>query len=179
MKFDTSIVQTVFSSPLGPVTLAATKRGLAGLWFAGQRHLPAQLAQPAAAPAWTHSDNHVVLQQAAAQLTQYFAGERSHLDLPLDVSGGTAFQQAVWQALRLIAPGHTCTYGAVSQHLGNPAAVRAVGAAIGRNPISIVLPCHRVLGANGQLTGYAGGLARKQALLKLEGVVNAGAKRWL
>ena len=179
MKFDTSIVQTVFASPLGPVTLAATARGLAGLWFAGQRHLPAQLAQPAAAPAWTHSDNHVVLQQAAAQLTQYFAGERCHFDLPLDVSGGTAFQQTVWQALLLIEPGHTCTYSAVSQHIGNPAAVRAVGAAIGRNPISIVLPCHRVLGANGQLTGYAGGLARKQALLKLEGVVNAGAKRWL
>ena len=170
MKFDTSTVQTVVESPLGPVTLAATDRGLAGLWFAGQRHLPPELAQPPSGQTWTHSDQHAVLQQTAAQLAQYFAGQRHHFDLPLDVSGGTAFQQAVWQALRTITPGHTCTYSAISQMVGKPAAVRAVGAAIGRNPLSIVVPCHRVLGKRGSLTGYAGGLERKQALLRIEGV---------
>lgn len=177
MKFDTSIVQTVFESPLGTVTLAATERGLAGLWFAGQRHLPAELAQPPTETAWPNGDHHAVLQRAAEQLTQYFAGERRHFDLPLDVSGGTVFQQAVWQALLTIEPGHTISYSAVSQQIGNPAAVRAVGAAIGRNPISIVVPCHRVLGRDGSLTGYAGGLARKQALLHIESAAKPGTGR--
>lgn len=182
MKFDTSIVQTVFESPLGTMTLAATDRGLAGVWFAGQRHLPAALAQPPVVTTWPRADDHALLQQAAAQLTQYFAGERSHFDLPLDVSGGTLFQQAVWQALLTIEPGHTCSYSAISQQIGKPAAVRAVGAAIGRNPISIVVPCHRVLGRSGSLTGYASGLARKQALLQLEKAeltATPAAERWL
>ena len=182
MKFDPSIVQTVVQSPLGAVTLAATERGLAGLWFAGQRHLPAALTQPKppGASDWPHNGQHAVLVQAAAQLAQYFAGERTHFDLPLDVSGGTVFQQAVWQALLTIEPGHPVSYSAVSQQIGKPAAVRAVGAAIGRNPISIVVPCHRVLGTSGSLTGYAGGLARKQALLRLESrVATDGTGRWL
>ena len=175
MKFDISIVQAVFGTPLGPVTLAATDRGLAGLWFAGQRHLPAALAQPLLAAPWPHNPHHAVLQQAAEQLRQYFAGKRRHFDLPLDVSGGTVFQQTVWQALLTIEPGHTLSYSAVSQQIGNPTAVRAVGAAIGRNPISIVVPCHRVLGRNGSLTGYAGGLARKEALLRIEGTTTPAA----
>jgi methylated-DNA-[protein]-cysteine S-methyltransferase len=90
--------------------------------------------------------------------------------MPLDLSTGTAFQQAVWQALLTIPLGSTQSYGDLARRLDNPKAVRAVGAAVGRNPVSIILPCHRILGAGGQLTGYAGGLWRKQALLKLEGL---------
>lgn len=110
------------------------------------------------------------LLQAVTQLREYFAGRRSAFELPLDLQGGTVFQQSVWQALLNIPSGATASYGAVSDRLGKPAAVRAVGAAVGRNPLSIVVPCHRVLGADGSLTGYAGGLERKTALLRLEGV---------
>ena len=96
------------------------------------------------------------------------AGKRERFDMKLDLSHGTAFQQSVWQALLAIPAGKTLTYGALSVNVGNPAAVRAVGAAVGRNPISVIVPCHRVLGADGSLTGYAGGLHRKTALLELE-----------
>lgn len=161
MKFDESIVQTRYASPLGPMILAATGRGLAGLWFEGQRHLPDSAN-------WPHSPAHPVLVQAIAQLDAYFAGRRTHFDLPLDLQGGTAFQQSVWQALLAIPPGRTTSYGELSLRVGNPSAVRAVGAAIGRNPVSIVVPCHRVVGRDGALTGYAGGLERKTALLQLE-----------
>jgi methylated-DNA-[protein]-cysteine S-methyltransferase len=89
------------------------------------------------------------------------------------LSAGTAFQQAVWQALRALPRGHTCSYSALSERIGRPAAVRAVGGAIGRNPISLIVPCHRVIGAAGALTGYAGGLARKTALLQGEGALPA------
>lgn len=166
MKFDPSIVQTRFQSPLGPMTLAATPVGLAGVWFDGQRHLPPELATAAS---WPGDANHPVLKKTALQLAQYFAGQRHDFDMPLDLSGGTVFQQAVWQALLAIPSGRTASYGLISQNISNPAAVRAVGAAVGRNPISIIVPCHRVLGADGSLTGYAGGLDRKTALLRLEG----------
>jgi len=165
MKFDPSIVQTHFESPLGPMTLAATHAGLAGVWFDGQRHLPPELAT---ATSWPKDANHPILKKTAQQLAQYFAGQRHDFDVPLDLSGGTAFQQAVWQALLAIPPGQTTSYGNISHNISNPAAVRAVGAAVGRNPISIIVPCHRVLGADGSLTGYAGGLDRKTALLRLE-----------
>ena len=168
MKFDPSIVQTSFQSPFGPMTLAATHAGLAGVWFDGQRHLPPELATPTS---WPANTRHPVLKKTTEQLTQYFAGRRQVFDLPLDLSGGTAFQQSVWQALLTIKSGHTSSYGSISKSVGNAAAVRAVGAAVGRNPISIIVPCHRVLGADGSLTGYAGGLDRKTALLRLEGVL--------
>jgi len=168
MKFDRSIVQTHFQSPLGAITLAATPAGLAGVWFEGQRHLPHELAAPSS---WPTDAAHPVLKKAALQLCEYFAGQRHEFDLPLDLSGGTAFQQAVWQALLTIATSSTCNYGSISKSIGNAAAVRAVGAAVGRNPISIIVPCHRVLGADGSLTGYAGGLDRKTALLTLEGAL--------
>lgn len=168
MKFDPSVVQTPFQSPLGPMTLAATHAGLAGVWFDGQRHLPPELAT---ATDWPTDANHPVLKKTAQQLTQYFSGQRQFFDVPLDLSGGTAFQLAVWQALLAIQPGQTTSYGNISQNISNPAAVRAVGAAVGRNPISIIVPCHRVLGADGSLTGYAGGLDRKTALLRLEGAL--------
>jgi methylated-DNA-[protein]-cysteine S-methyltransferase len=164
MKFKTSSLRTlVVDTPLGGVTLAATDAGLAGLWFDAQRHLPDTRAWPA-------DPDHPVLREAAAQLLDYLAGRRRAFDLPLDLSHGTAFQQAVWEALRRIPAGSTVSYGALGASLGRPAAVRAVGGAVGRNPISVVVPCHRVIGAGGSLTGYAGGLDRKTALLALEGV---------
>ena len=152
-------------SPLGPLILAATERGLCGVWFVDQRHLPgAALRQT-----WRPNPNNAVLQSASSQLTAYFSGRLHLFDLTLDLSAGTAFQQAVWQALLRIPLGQTLSYGTLAQHLSKPSASRAVGAAVGRNPISIVVPCHRVLGAGGQMTGYAGGLWRKEALLTLEG----------
>jgi methylated-DNA-[protein]-cysteine S-methyltransferase len=163
MQFDKFIAQTTFDSPLGRMIVAATSRGLAGVWFEGQRHLPEYAG-------WPDEPQHPVLRRALAQLEEYFAGTRTTFDLPLDLQGGTAFQQSVWQALLAIPAGGTTSYGVLSQRIGQPAAVRAVGAAVGRNPLSIVVPCHRVLSANGALTGYAGGLARKTALLQLEGV---------
>lgn len=161
MKYSTSTVHTRYDSPLGPMVLAASPTGLAGVWFDGQRHQPAPSSWPAA-------PEHPVLQAAQAQLAAYFAGTRSRFDLPLDLGNGTMFQQSVWRALLQIPYGATLSYGALSAAIGKPSAVRAVGAAVGRNPVSIVVPCHRVLGASGALTGYAGGLDRKTALLQGE-----------
>jgi methylated-DNA-[protein]-cysteine S-methyltransferase len=164
MTHDPDTVFTDWQGPLGPMVLAATPRGLSGVWFDGQRH------GPDTSP-WRRAAGTPVLEQAKSQLAAYFAGQRMAFDLPLDLRGGTAFQQRVWQALREIAPGGTTSYGALSARIGQPAAVRAVGAAVGRNPVCIVVPCHRVIGTNGSLTGYAGGLERKTALLALEGAV--------
>ena len=155
--------QTV-PSPLGDIILAASDTGLLGLWFHNQRYLPDMQG-------WVQAPQHPLLLQARQQLDDYFAGKRQRFDLPLDLSRCTSFQQAVWQALLAIPAGNTVSYGALSQNLGNPKAVRAVGAAVGRNPLSIVVPCHRVLGSDGSLTGYAGGLQRKSSLLKLEGAL--------
>lgn len=164
MKFAASTVQTSFDSPLGRILVAATDDKLVGVWFDGQRHLPDTSG-------WTCACDHPVLQQAQRQLTEYFAGQRASFELPLDLSTGTSFQQQVWQALLEIPRGATCSYGALSAAIGKPAAVRAVGGAVGHNPFSIVVPCHRVIGADGSLTGYAGGLERKTVLLQLEGVL--------
>lgn len=120
---------------------------------------------------WPTDAQHSVLQQTQRELEAYFLGQRTTFDVPLDLSHGTDFQQEVWLALLRIAPGHSKAYGALAAELGKPNASRAVGAAVGRNPISILVPCHRVVGARGQLTGYAGGLDRKQALLQLESAV--------
>lgn len=165
MQFPRDTVQSRTATPMGDVRLAASARGLVGLWFDGQRHQPTELDGPGA---WPTRDDHPVLQEAARQVQAYLRGERTQFDLPLDLSGGTPFQQAVWQALLAIPRGRTTSYGAIAHELGNPAAVRAVGAAVGRNPISVAVPCHRVLGSGGALTGYAGGLPRKTALLRLE-----------
>ncbi|HSV78417.1 MAG TPA: methylated-DNA--[protein]-cysteine S-methyltransferase [Ramlibacter sp.] len=151
-----------WTSPLGPMLLAATDRGLAGLWFEGQRHGPD-------ASGWPEDPAHPVLRAAVGQLQEYFAGQRTAFSLPLDLRLGTAFQQSVWQALLAIPAGRTTSYAELGRRLGRPQAARAVGAAVGRNPVSIVVPCHRVLGTAGALTGYAGGLERKSALLRLEG----------
>ncbi|MEY2619170.1 MAG: putative O6-methylguanine-DNA methyltransferase [Pseudomonadota bacterium] len=159
------LVTVTHGSPLGPILLAASAQGLAGLWFEGQRHGPQDTSGWRAAPA------HPVLIEACRQLDAYFASERDRFDLPLDLSGGTDFQSRVWQALRSIPAGITESYTALATRVGAPRAVRAVGAAVGRNPVSIVVPCHRVVGAAGALTGYAGGLTRKTALLQLEGAI--------
>ncbi len=147
-------------SPLGRITLARTRNGLAGVWFDGQKHEPVGLDCP-------ERPDDPLLREAAAQLADYWAGRRSFFELPLDAQG-TPFQRGVWSALLRIAAGQTTTYGAVARAVGAPRAVRAVGAAIGRNPLSIVVPCHRVIGSDGSLTGYAGGLPRKTALLRHE-----------
>lgn len=170
MKFNPATVQCHFASPLGTMVLAASPQGLAGVWFEGQQHLPPTVA------AWPPQPDHPLLMETARQLSCYFAGEQARFDLPLDLSGGTAFQQAVWRALLAIARGSTSSYGAISQSIGHPGAVRAAGGAIGRNPISIIVPCHRVIGSTGALTGYAGGLARKTALLELEGALETSRR---
>ncbi len=165
MKFPDSLVCKRMDSPLGPILLAASARGLAGAWFTErQRHAP----DPSA---WTVAPGDPLLQQAAAQLADYFAGRRQHFDLALDLAHGTAFQQAVWQALAAIPFGQTTSYGELARRIHRPKAVRALGAAVGQNPVSIIVPCHRVLGADGSLTGYAGGLDRKTALLRTEGLL--------
>jgi methylated-DNA-[protein]-cysteine S-methyltransferase len=154
--------QATVSTPLGPVLLARTALGLSGTWFEDQRWHPGPLAAPVI-------DNDPLLRAAACQLTRYFEGHAEDFSVPLDLdSQGTPFQRSVWAALRRLPRGQTCSYAALAQALGRAGAARAVGAAVGRNPISVIVPCHRVLGAQGALTGYAGGLARKVSLLALE-----------
>lgn len=152
--------QALVDTPLGPVRLARTTNGLAGLWFEGQKHHPGPLRAPLC-------PDDPLLHEAAEQLRRYFAGGSASFDLPLDLQG-TPFQRSVWTALLSIPAGRTCSYGELARAIGRPRAVRAVGAAVGRNPASLVVPCHRVLGQDGSLTGYAGGVQRKQSLLSLE-----------
>lgn len=150
-------------SPVGPLYLAATANGLTDVGFAGD-------GGPVSARAPTGADlarARAILDAAAAQLAAYFAGERRTFDLPL-APVGTEFQRAVWQALRDIPHGETISYGELARRIGRPRAVRAVGAANGRNPLAIVVPCHRVIGSDGSLTGYGGGLPIKRQLLALE-----------
>jgi methylated-DNA-[protein]-cysteine S-methyltransferase len=153
--------QSRIDTPLGPLTLAATEKGLAIAWFDGQAHRTDTLDAPVL-------PDHPHLARAALELGAYWEHAQAVFTVPLDPAG-TEFQQAVWQVLREIVPGQLLSYGEVARRTGRPAAVRAVGAAIGRNPISIIVPCHRVVGHDGSLTGYAGGLPRKAALLAREG----------
>lgn len=154
--------QTIAPTPLGDIRLVRTPVGLAGMWFEGQKHHPGELPAP-------HVEDDPLLREAAARLSRYFDGGTEAFDLPLDLHG-TPFQRAVWQALIAIGHGRKRTYGDIARSIGSPTAVRAVGAAVGRNPVSIIVPCHRVLGGDGSLTGYAGGVERKRALLRLEGI---------
>ncbi len=145
--------------------MAATEVGLCGVYFFDQRNFNGTKG-------WRAMQDHPHLVATARQLDEYFAAGRSEFDLPLDLQvGGTPFQQSVWRALLTIGFGTTSSYSQHAELVANPRAVRAVGGAIGRNPISIIVPCHRVLGRNGALTGYDGGLARKKYLLELEGVL--------
>jgi methylated-DNA-[protein]-cysteine S-methyltransferase len=156
------ILQRRIVTPLGPLTAARSAAGLSGLWFDDQKHHPGALAVP------EDDGSDAVLSATSAALTAYFSGRPFELP-PLDPAG-TAFQREVWRALLAIAPGRPATYGALAGRMGRPRASRALGAAVGRNPISVLVPCHRVVGADGSLTGYAGGLDRKRALLTLEGL---------
>jgi methylated-DNA-[protein]-cysteine S-methyltransferase len=149
----------IHATPLGPVRLGSDGAGLSLLQFEGQRH---ERAFPAAEQG---EDAHLIA--AARQLDEYFAGKRKCFDLPLSLHG-TAFQRKVWAALCAIGFGETRSYAAIAVAVGSPKAVRAVGSANGRNPVGIIVPCHRVIGSSGALTGYAGGMERKRALLALE-----------
>ena len=149
----------IVESPLGALTIVAADGALTGLYFAEHARRP----DPAALGRRVRTG----FEAAIEQLGEYFAGARTAFDLPL-AAGGHAFQQRVWALLRRIPYGETRSYGELAAELGDPALARAVGAANGRNPLCVVVPCHRVVGAGGRLVGYAGGLARKQALLDLE-----------
>lgn len=148
-------------SPLGELSLLASEQGLRGVFFEQHRYFNG-VQQAQFAPELA------ILQQTADQLNDYFAGKRRQFDLQLDLQQGTVFQQKVWRALAQIPYASTRSYAALAQQIGQHSASRAVGAANGRNPFSIILPCHRVIASSGKLTGYAGGLERKQKLLQFE-----------
>lgn len=154
-------------SPLGRILLVADGERLTGLHFEGDKY------QPRIASDWLAGETLAVVQCAVREIAEYFAGRRKTFTVPI-AAAGTPFQRRVWQALGTIRCGTTATYAEVAHSIGAPKAVRAVGAAIGRNPVSIMVPCHRVIGSNGSLTGYAGGLDKKRALLALERVPVAG-----
>lgn len=149
-----------YASPHGTMLLTATPKGLAGVYFRGQKHFPQQRD-------WRRDARHPVLKRAKRELAQYFAGKRRRFSVALDPQG-TAFQRSVWKQIARVSFGRTLTYGELARRAGRPGSARAAGAATGRNPIGIIVPCHRILGADGSLTGYAGGLSRKRALLDLE-----------
>ena len=157
-------VKTIVDSPVGQLTLVGEDGTLTGLYMENQRHRPAEESFGAV----DASPFGAVIEQLAA----YFDGELDTFDLPL-APRGTPFQRTVWAALREIPYGETISYGELAQQIGRPGAARAVGLANGKNPIGIIVPCHRVVGSGGDLTGYGGGLARKQYLLEFE---KAGAK---
>jgi methylated-DNA-[protein]-cysteine S-methyltransferase len=154
------------ASPVGPLLLAADDLGMRVIEF----HAPRYPIPPGAD--WRRGE-HELLRAAKAQLDEYFAGTRRDFDLPL-APQGTPFQREVWHALASIAYGETISYAQLASRIGRPAAVRAVGAANGRNPLPIVLPCHRVIGRDGGLTGFGGGLPTKRYLLTLEGALAVG-----
>ncbi|WP_323379318.1 methylated-DNA--[protein]-cysteine S-methyltransferase [Streptomyces durbertensis] len=157
---------TVVDSPIGPLTLVATEGVLSAVYMSEHRHRPPveTFGRPDAA----------AFERVTAELAEYFAGERTEFSVPVRAAG-TEFQRTVWAELRKIPYGRTITYGELAARIGRPSAARAVGAANGRNPVSVIVPCHRVVGGGGSLTGYAGGLARKERLLALErGQLTAG-----
>jgi methylated-DNA-[protein]-cysteine S-methyltransferase len=156
---------TTFSSPVGELTLLASDAGLRAILWPGEP--PADVPELDDA---VENEGHPVLVAAREQLAQYFAGERRTFDLPIDLRG-TPFQVKAWRYLATIPYGETRTYGEQARALGDPNRARAAGAANGKNPVSIVLPCHRVIGANGSLTGFGGGLPVKRALLDFEAAV--------
>ncbi len=159
-SIDEVIYFSEMESPIGKLRLSGSSCGLAGLHMQEHEHAPEDRS------GWVQDD--ALFVSARRQLTEYFQGRRQQFDLPLDLRG-TDFQRAVWAALCEIPFGQTLTYGEQAKRIGNPKGMRAVGAANGRNPIAIIVPCHRVIGADGTLTGYAGGIERKRWLLAHEG----------
>jgi methylated-DNA-[protein]-cysteine S-methyltransferase len=158
----TTLAYTEIESPVGKLLLAGTKESLHVLWFqSGERAMTPD-------PSWRRTTaDEEPLREAVTQLREYFAGERQEFTIHVEPDG-TAFQRTVWNELQRIPYGETISYGQLADRVGNPKASRAVGLANGANPISIVVPCHRVIGANGKLTGYGGGLTTKEKLLALE-----------
>jgi len=152
---------TIIPSPVGALTIATNGQEITALHIEGDRYFTAIPSD------WTNDASQPLLQQASAELTEYFAGKRKKFQLPLAVQG-TDFQQLVWKALQEIPLGSTTTYGNLAEKIGKPKAVRAVGTAVGKNPICIIIPCHRVLGSQGNLGGFVAGVERKEQLLKLE-----------
>jgi methylated-DNA-[protein]-cysteine S-methyltransferase len=157
---------SILESPIGELRLTAEGGVITGVWMLD----PEDSVDPGAG--WVRDD--APLAEARTQLQAYFAGDRTDFDLPL-APRGTAFQLRVWEGLRTIPFGETISYAELARRIGDPRAVRAVGAANGRNPLPIILPCHRVIGADGSLTGYGGGLPRKRILLELEGSLDSAA----
>ena len=166
------IYYTHFTSPVGPILLTSDGEGLTGLYMAEYKH------GEEVREGWVLSDGAPLLQEAMRQLTAYFEGTLTEFDIPLAMRG-TPFQLRVWEELVKIPYGTTISYGELAGRVGNHNASRAVGLANGRNPVSIIVPCHRVIGADGKLTGYGGGLPRKSALLAFESAVLAGGPRRL
>jgi methylated-DNA-[protein]-cysteine S-methyltransferase len=150
---------TSIDSPIGELLLLGDRRALHGLYMQEGRR-PVRIA-----PNWQRSAS--AFTEVRTQLREYFAGERALFDTPLAMQG-TPFERRVWRALQDIPYGETVSYGEIARRIGRPTAARAVGLANGRNPIAVIVPCHRVIGANGALTGYGGGLQRKRLLLELE-----------
>lgn len=169
--FTMSLLSCTFSTPLGPMLAVASTRGLCLLEFAEQPGVERELAQVEAAHrCLAQVGQSALLAQTGSELEQYFSGQRRAFGVALDLVG-TPFQLRVWQALLGIAYGQTCSYAAQAARIGQPTATRAVAAANGANKVSIIVPCHRVIGSNASLTGYGGGLERKKALLTLEGAL--------
>jgi methylated-DNA-[protein]-cysteine S-methyltransferase len=162
-----AIRHLVHDSPIGPLRLAASGRGLRAVYLSKQRHVPEEAPAHWAAATALDRQQMPILDAARRQLDDYFAGRLTVFDLPLDAEG-TDFQRAVWRGLCAIGYGETISYGELGRRIGRPKAVRAIGLANGRNPISIVVPCHRVIGADGSMTGYGGGIDRKVFLLAHE-----------
>jgi methylated-DNA-[protein]-cysteine S-methyltransferase len=154
---------TTFESPLGRILLVSDGSHLTGAYFSGQKYEPL----PAPGHGRQPEPDLEIFQNASLQLREYFAGKQRQFDIPLHLQG-TPFQMKVWNTLLEISHGSTVSYGELAELIKRKDAVRAVGAAVGRNPISVIVPCHRVIGSGGSLTGYAGGLDRKRALLNLE-----------
>ncbi len=150
-----------FTSPHGRMLLVADDKALAGVYFTGQKYLPRVEAD------WKRDAQHAPLRQAKRELKEYFSGRRKRFSVKL-APRGTPFQRSVWKAIARVGFGRTIPYAELARRAGRPGSARAAGAATGRNPIGIIVPCHRIVGSNGSLTGYAGGLAKKRALLALE-----------
>ncbi len=149
-------------TPLGQVLLVSDGHVLTGIYFTNQKH------ERVPTDSWKLAPDLGVFKQAHTQLLEYMAHERTTFDLPIRFTSGTLFQEKVWEALQHIPHGKTVSYAGIARAIGNPKSVRAVGTAVGRNPFTVVVPCHRVIGSDGSLTGYAGGLERKRALLAIE-----------
>lgn len=153
-----------YQSPHGRMLLVADDEALTGVYFTGQKY------QPRIEQDWVRDARHAPLRQVKQELAEYFAGKRRRFTVKL-APRGTPFQRAVWKAIAGVGFGRTIPYAELARRVGRPGSARAAGSATGRNPIGIIVPCHRIIGSNGALTGYAGGLAKKRALLELEGIV--------